>query len=112
MVTEYFSALKPWLFAFQDYKMVLKDVASRELDGYELYKFLEDNSNIKASQIRSMETPLDSGQYTVLGNRIDGTHSEYQYFEDKDGIFAASDKEFDAMEELAQGRVEDYVKGK
>lgn len=24
MVTEYFSALKPWLFVFQDHKMVLK----------------------------------------------------------------------------------------
>ena len=96
----------------RDYKMILKDVASKELDGYELNKFMEENSDIKPSQIRSMETSLDSGQYTVLGNRIDGTHSEYQYFEDKDGIFAANDKEFDAMEELAKGRLESYTKGK
>ena len=96
----------------RDYKMILKDVADKELDGYELDKFMEENSDIKASQIRSMEQSFDSGQYTVLGNRIDGTHSDYQYFEDKDGLFVASDKEFDAMEELAKGRVESYIKGK
>ena len=96
------------------YETIVKKQAIEEMPIGNAKEFVEGYDESKLSNLRAINAAieeLDDDDYKINGDRKDGTHSDLLPF-DGGSLFSPSDKQLDAMTQVANDQIEEYRRSK